>query len=876
MDLLKRFIKHYWFFLLVIVLISYGQILGMGVWKDDNAIFFKFDHVYEQAGFFGKGLLGAGPYKFSITPYYPIYHIFGNKSFVPYYVLILIFYYISTLCVYFLFSKLFSPALGKISAFLFAAGYISSEGFFWLANSMLSHMSILSITLIIFLYYLYFSKKKVFYYLLTILFFWLSTFFVPLRTFYFVAIVLAFELIYSGSKKLLKSLIFSLLRFLPFLAIFHYYFTSSLDSRALSVKDYIISVIGGEFYKTFNFFSSISNLFIPDNYISYIFSLGLPRVEIAAIIFLIVLYYVLFNGKKKRVILTLISSILSLAWFFVARRIFNSSLLSTSREKLFIVFLGGIVFYILFLLYFLIEDNKKKLYLFLSIFFLVSISTYAAYEPTAFFGTTHRYFTNSFFAIVGILGLVYLYFRKRKDLFGKFGSYAILIWGLLNIANSVKYQNTILKTRSIPVANFYKQLKEYLPEIHKGDVLYFDVNRDAQNYFTSAFSVSSMPETTAVAWRYDVDRYDFEMYTDFDELASALEKDRKKIDSLYTFYYDKNGLTQTTAKTRNLLITGSTEIGKKDIGRIYPLTPILLTFKAQVVPDTNKILTLYANKDQSIENKTDINYIKRLTAYLSEREKYYNSVKVKSLSEWKYQEIGNIIDNNTETSWRGHRIWWHDNNHEQLIIDLGRIENINRLVWVNWQHLLTPTAYSISVSKDGYSWKTVIDRDSGPERKDGELIIENFEPSYARFVNFDITEVLTEDSPAIREVEVVKSGFSDVDIGDAFAFRQKPLEGVQDLNGAKEIISFAAPFFKFNINWKTNKGEFSAQLPLKGGYNQFYTYSLILDPGGTKLYDINVNVLDAPLSVTIESLSLKNLNLFNMQSFGLIKRFSQN
>lgn len=796
----------------------------MGAWKDDNAIFFKFDHINEPAGFFGRGILGEGPYKFSVTPYYLIYRIFGNSSFMPYYVAIFIFYYLSTLGVYFLFTKLYSSFLGRISAFLFACGYVASEGYFWLSNAMFSNLAIISLALVLGFYYTHLTKKKIYFYLLSIFFFWLSINYYPLRTYSFAIVVAIFVLIFGFISVNLKQVISTLLRLIPFVLTYYFFFLKEVDSRAMLVKDFVLRISHGEFSKLSSFFWAVANLFIPNKYIDFVWDLGLVR---------------------------------------------------SSKESLILVF-GIIIFCFLLVFYFAVKSKVRKLYLFCCLWLFASIAVFSIYDPTAFFETKHRYLVNAIFPLVGILGIVFITFCQRKNLLGKIVVTLVILWGVGNIYNSYSLQSKINRDRSVPVANFYKQLKEYLPEIHKGDVLYFDVNRDALNYFTSAFSVSSMPETTAIAWRYGVDRYDLEMYTDFDELASNLEKDRKKIDGLYTFYYDKNGLTQTTAKTRNLLITGSTEIEKKDIRRIYPLTPILLTFKAQVVPDTNKILALYANKDQSVENKTDINYKKRLMAYLSEREKYYKSVKVKSLSEWKYQEIGNIIDDNMETSWRGHRIWWHDNSHEQLIIDLGKIENINRLVWVNWQHPLTPTSYSIAVSQDGYSWKKVIDRDSGPGRKDGETIIENFEPSYARFVKFDITDVLAKDSPAIREVEVVKSGFSDVDIGDAFAFRQKPLEGVQDLNGAKEIISFAAPFFKFNINWKTNKGEFSAQLPLRDSYNQFYTYSLILAPGGTNLYDINVNISDAPLSVTIESLSLKNLNLFDIQSFGLIKRFSQN
>src|SRR5260221_228194 len=81
--------KYSWeVFLFFITLISYGQMFWMGIWQDDNAIFFKLQHINEAAGFFGKGLIGEGPYRFSFTPYWFIYKIFGEGSTLPYYLFI--------------------------------------------------------------------------------------------------------------------------------------------------------------------------------------------------------------------------------------------------------------------------------------------------------------------------------------------------------------------------------------------------------------------------------------------------------------------------------------------------------------------------------------------------------------------------------------------------------------------------------------------------------------------------------------------------------------------------------------------------------------------------------------------------------------------
>ena len=79
------FKPRYWMFLFIVVLISYGQSLWMQIYRDANAIFFKLSHMNERTGYLGTGLLGEGPYKFSATPYWFVYKIFGYNNIFPYF-----------------------------------------------------------------------------------------------------------------------------------------------------------------------------------------------------------------------------------------------------------------------------------------------------------------------------------------------------------------------------------------------------------------------------------------------------------------------------------------------------------------------------------------------------------------------------------------------------------------------------------------------------------------------------------------------------------------------------------------------------------------------------------------------------------------------
>src|SRR3990167_3960762 len=99
--IINFFSRRYPLFLAILVLVSYGQLLFMQPWQEDNVIFFKVAHINEQAGYLGRGILGEGPYRHTITPYYLLYKIFGYN--IPvFYSLMLLSYFFSTVCIYYL------------------------------------------------------------------------------------------------------------------------------------------------------------------------------------------------------------------------------------------------------------------------------------------------------------------------------------------------------------------------------------------------------------------------------------------------------------------------------------------------------------------------------------------------------------------------------------------------------------------------------------------------------------------------------------------------------------------------------------------------------------------------------------------------------
>ena len=181
--------------LFVVVLISYGQLLGMYVWQDDNALFFKLAHIEEKAGYLGAGSIGVGAYKWIQTPYIPIYNIFGFST-IFYFAFAIICYFLTTLTIYKLAQKMFGEKAARLASLFYAAGYIASDGFIRLFNAIITSISIILINFLAFCYWKFYKDGKIKWYLLALLFYFLSVEFGPGRTHYLISVVFVFELFF--------------------------------------------------------------------------------------------------------------------------------------------------------------------------------------------------------------------------------------------------------------------------------------------------------------------------------------------------------------------------------------------------------------------------------------------------------------------------------------------------------------------------------------------------------------------------------------------------------------------------------------------------------------------------------------------------------
>ncbi|MBI3397187.1 hypothetical protein HY045_01795 [Candidatus Woesebacteria bacterium] len=276
--------KYYWVFVAVIVAISYGQTLLMLPWQDDNALFFKLAHINENAGFMGPGITGTGAYKYTAFFYYPIYLLFKFNPFY-YFAFGLFLYFVSTIFIYKIFSKILGVNAGRLAGFLYACGFVGSDSFIRLFNSVVTSISVISVISVVFTYWKYCKDKKIRWYIISLLLFFIGEEFAKARTHYLIVIPILFEILYFNFKKFnLKSLALSILRVALFLPLFNYYVLLA-DNRSRGAIDYVTSILSGKLYNTYGFFSSIATMILPNALVKYLVPYDYPHSLVSNAIF---------------------------------------------------------------------------------------------------------------------------------------------------------------------------------------------------------------------------------------------------------------------------------------------------------------------------------------------------------------------------------------------------------------------------------------------------------------------------------------------------------------------------------------------------------------------------------------------------------------
>jgi hypothetical protein len=910
--------SSFWVLLIVIlVFISYGQTLQMYFWQDDSALIFKLQNPDGAAGSFGAGLFERGAYRYLIVPFVPFYPIFKLEPF-GYFLIGFLTYLMST-AAFFLFSKeLFkSKLVGYIATMVFAAGYIGSNTMFRIANSWQTNIGIVSALITFWLYIRYLQTKKAKYYLFSILAYLSAIELVFIRSHSIIFPIILLEVLFALIPFKLKEIPKSVFRLLPFLILFKQWYLQDESFGGPGILNFLKAVLlQGELERLAPLFASLGNVFVPNafqdkllNTFSY-----LPTVSLNKQVFLINLFgfvvsstliYLSYRFKlanKLQFILGLGCAFLVTLgnnYFFSKDLLWYKDIQSVTSgaiglHSFLLVFFFGIVLF----------KIHKQISLALILGWVIVATQFFGYYvqyPTVIFSTTHRYFSYSFIGYSIIYGVL-LFFaynlitgKKNKLIYKLFGIIPFVFIIGLNLVLSLNYQRELVVDRSIPSRNFYNNLKTFVPKIEKGSTFYFDVANEGfyQRQFGDFFSVGSMPESTALAIYYGVDRYDINYITDFDELVFKIQNKSIDIDKIYTFYYGPKGLINTTDQIKTLLKEGSpyrmigTSKGVKvseieqgdstlipavtvsyDLLSLPTYTPIQLEIEATVTPHNfTRFPTYYINKG---EIKEDIDTRRDILLYLNWLKDYFRDIKVTSLSEWKHREVVNVVDNDINTVWQGHRIFWGEKQNEELVLDLGRFEEVSKLVWTSWIVTLAPRDYKIETSIDNKNWEEGIVVTNKPVGTSGELIEDSFKSRPARYVRMVISKTNSDDSPALADIIVVPTRFSRIPISTTSLYSNNPLVRLLSEEEYNLLSMPAYNLASMNISWPKN----SINLPVVAD-GRVHNYTVFLKDRDIQIPSLSFS-LNIPANVTIHSLRYKNLSLDEMKVKNLIKEVSEN
>lgn len=764
----------------LVTFLTYGQMLGMYFWQDDNAIIFKAQNIEGTAGYFGEGLYDrSSNYRFVATLVYPLYLLFGIEP-TGYYLAGIIFYFFAALSIYFLVKVLTGKKLvALMAALIFASGYIGAESVWRVSTSLHTSHMIIFLNLAMLFYILSFrsEKRKWLYYVVSLVLFvyTMETGFV--RSHGILLMLLGIEFLLNFRW------LYSLLRVVPFIYLYKQWYTDSRAGEWLGIfKQKVLEE--GDLEVLLAPFRTLQNVFIPDSF-------TVPL------------------------------------WGFL------------------LVFLGMLIW-------------KRNRLLLMAVIFIVApyIIPYMI-NPGQIFESTHRYITAS---IVGFSIFTTVLLREvfsadnRKYVF----------FCLLVVASHIVLMNVeeakIISQRSMPARKFYEILKRELPSLPKGSALYFDVeeNADSMSQLGNSLAVGSMSSTTSIALHYGIDRSELVLPETFIELLSLLKNEKVTEGKIYTFYYDESrSLVNTTSSTRNALFGDKKTVFFESIDVINYNFSSPLELDIQLSVDILKQKVEYTGRGMS--NFRD--YL----GYLESQDRYYKEAQVKSSSEWEYQEIRNINDRDRETTWMGHRGYWHDEKHEEVIVDLGRPRYVGAIKIYYQSKFRVPLDYSYQCSSTHNVWQDLGRFSVAPNNHPG-VLVDKVTPSWCRLVKLSVYKTAWDDAPQISELEIVDAAYSNLDFDKADKLYQDPFDF---MGNPQDLLVLERYLFRNGIDasicFYTDK--YNPTLPkcrnIKLQPNKTANYNFIVPVGGTILQRIEVKTPEVvkvkPMKVSLETLSFKEL-----------------
>ena len=197
----------------LVVLASIGKTAEYYFYSDDYATLYNIQN----------SLPHPVPYHVYDILITPLYQLFGLQP--GYYFILGIFsYFIASISVFYLIHILTKNKLiAVLSSLIFATGYIGLDQFTMMIVSLTNNPNIVNVSLTMAFFILWIDSRKIKYYFASILMYWFSLALIPFRAFPLLFFLPTIDLILTFKKQpvpnLIKSILFIIIRFIPFLLI---------------------------------------------------------------------------------------------------------------------------------------------------------------------------------------------------------------------------------------------------------------------------------------------------------------------------------------------------------------------------------------------------------------------------------------------------------------------------------------------------------------------------------------------------------------------------------------------------------------------------------------------------------------------------------
>lgn len=653
--------------------------------------------------------------------------------------------------------------------------------------------------------------------------------------------------------------------FSPYLLLFHYKYVRGPHLASRNIGNALSGLMDGRF-EYYSIFTNLGNLILPSFYriklISFV-SNNLPtaRMHYFSIGVLFTLVFtilgVLFIGKirsKTKFVLYLVPALVltfSFWGYLMDQNIFGfTDIHSFTSGMIGTQFLVSVLITVSF------ARKEKIIYKDLLLIAVVLLATqyisYVIISPLVTFYTSHRYMRMSVIGYSLFIGVFIETLNKKKGNYEVIGNFLLFLIVALNLSANIGEQRKLIDTISVPTRRLFESIKSYQGKVEPGSLLFIYPTRDINynKHLYELFAVGSMPGKTVFSIAYDLNLDEVEMPNNYNQLQEVLVNNEEKLDSSFFFVYEGGGLEDVTEVTREMFRNGSQVKveggeGSKDF-RFSTRDPIKVEVSASVQPEK--------------ELKDGHEFVVKAADYLEFENYYYQNAVVTTSSSAKSYPTDYLIDKRIDRGWRGNFIYWRENHHEEVFIDLKETTELQGLIWFNFSTPYTPTDYSIHISQDGFTWKTVKEVKDNRGLPPREVVVDNFEPQSARYVKIAISNTFSEESPGISELKLINT--EDVD--------SKFINGLSEVE--TPLFYDHSEVMKIRSYLNALEGDIFSETSITS-LNVPNNYTFYLNPDGYKTERVFFSlpyVSDEDLivhSVEVEEMSIKDLEDNNLIKF---------